>query len=83
MACDLATVLADGCGSKISKVTDEMTLLRVIAQLSAEQLAVDVPGTDVTLAAILARSCTSGIGKLESPIVLLRVIAQNGCDATA
>lgn len=81
MACDLATVMDDACASGIGSITDELTLLRVIAQLTADQLVAAVPGTAVTPAAILARACTSGIGKIEDQTTLLRVIAQNGCDA--
>lgn len=79
MACDLPTILADACTNGIAPVNDRLTLLRYIAQLKAEKLAVDVPGTDVTLSAILSRACTSGIGKLRSWLALLRVIIQNIC----
>lgn len=81
MACDVDTVLADACTSGIGNVNDELTQLRLIAQLTAEQLVAAVPGTEITPAAILSRACTSGIGKITDQTVLLQLIAQNLCDA--
>lgn len=78
MACQLATVQDDACTSGIGKVTDEIQLLQIIAQLLADQVAAD--GLSVTPDAIMERACTSGIGKVTAQIQLEQMIAQLLCD---
>ena len=80
MACSVATVLTSLCTSGIGDVTNERQLLQIIAQLTADELAVVSPGIDVTPTAILARACTSGILLVTNERQLLQIIAQNGCE---
>lgn len=76
MACDITTVQTDACTSGIGKETNPITLLQIIAQLTAEASG----QSDITPAGILSRACTSGIGKVVDEILLLRIIAQLNCD---
>ena len=80
MACDISTLQSNACESGIGLVNDELTLLRIIAQLTAEQVVAATPGTEITPAAIMERACTSGIGKVNDELTLLTIIAQNNCE---
>ena len=80
MACELATVQEALCESGIGKEANPVTLLQIIAQLSAETLVAADPGADISVDAILARACESGIGKVTDEITLNKIIAQLLCD---
>lgn len=75
MACTLESVNTEACTSGIGKLTNEIQLLQVIAQLLADESSED---TDVD--AIMARACESGIGKITDQIQLEQLIAQLLCD---
>lgn len=81
MACTIAEIQADACESCIGKVTNEVMLLQIIAQLQADYLLSLNPAEDISVDAILARACESGIGKVTDEIKLLQIIAQLECDA--
>lgn len=81
MACTIPDIQADACESCIGKVTDEVMLLQITAQLLADSLLIADPAADISVDAILARSCESGIGKVTDEIKLLQIIAQLECDA--
>lgn len=80
MACELATVQDGACTSGIGKLTDEIQLLQVIAQLQADSALAADPTLDITPDAIMERACESGIGEVTSPIELYQLIAQLLCD---
>ena len=79
MACTLATVQSDACTSGIGQVQNQIMLLQIIAQLTAD-LVVDATGDAITPSAILSRACTSGILKVQDELMLLQIIAQLNCD---
>ncbi len=81
--CNLDQVQIDLCTSGIGKVADPILLLQLQAQILANLLVAEVPGTDITVDAIMVRACTSGIAKVSDPTQLMVIIAQNGCELAA
>jgi hypothetical protein len=81
--CTLEQIQTDLCTSGIGEVNDPVTLLQIIAQLTAELLVTQDAGAVITPEAILERACTSGIGKVNDQKTLLQIIAQNGCEIAA
>lgn len=71
-----ATIAAAACTTGIGKVSDQVKLLQIIAQTSADYAAANVSGLDVRVSAVMSRACTSGIGKETDQIKLLQLIAQ-------
>ena len=83
MACSLQSTLTAACDSGILKVTNEIQLLQIIAQVSADLLLTQDPEAGIEVSAILARGCESGITEVTDPTTLLRIIAQNGCELSS
>lgn len=80
MACSLTTVQEAACESGFGQVTDEIALLRLIAQNFANWLSAVSPGAEVSVEAILERACESGVGQVSDEIKLLQLTAQNLCN---
>lgn len=79
MSCNLATTQAAACVSGIGKLTDPLSLLRVIAENFAESSFAGNSANTNSVDDIMARACASGIGKLTDELALWRIIAQNLC----
>jgi hypothetical protein len=73
---EVDTIMSEACSTGIGKETDQVKLLQIIAQTSADFAAAEVPGLSIEVSDILERACTSGIAKETDPTKLLQIIAQ-------
>lgn len=77
---DISVIQSAACASGIWEVSDEIELLKLIAQSALDWAEANNEGVNYSLAAVQDRMCDSGIMKVDSEIMLYGLIAGNLCN---